>query len=181
VICGDVKIGTGCRIMFGACIIAEGEPILIGENCVVMENAVLRSTEKHPLIVGKHCLVGPHAHVVGCTLDDEVFIATGASVFHGAHLHTRVEVRVNAVVHLRTELAPDTVVPIAWIAVGSPAVILPPDRHEEIWAVQKPLDFPGFVYGFSRKSGEDNMPAMKEITRKRSEELGRHRNDENAA
>jgi hypothetical protein len=56
-------------------------------------------------------------------------------------------------------------------------VILPPDRHEEIWAVQKPLDFPGFVYGFSRKSGEDNMTAMKEITQKRSQELGRHRDD----
>jgi hypothetical protein len=39
------------------------------------------------------------------------------------------------------------------------------------------LDFPGFVYGFSRESGEDTIAAMKKITQKRSEELGRHRND----
>lgn len=177
VICGEVTIAAGCRIMFGACVVAEGKPITIGENCIIMENAVLRSTEKHALLLGKHCLVGPHAHVAGCTLEDDVFIATGASVFHGAHLHREVEVRVNGVVHLRTELAPGAVVPIGWIAIGSPASILPPDRHEEIWAVQKPLDFPGFVYGVSRKSGEDNMPAMKEIAEKRSGELGRHRND----
>jgi hypothetical protein len=41
-------------------------------------------------------------------------------------------------------------VPIGWIAVGDPAKILPPNRHEAIWALQEPLNFPGFVYGFDR-------------------------------
>jgi hypothetical protein len=88
-----------------------------------------------------------------------------------------VEVRVNAVVHLRTELAPETVVPIGWIAVRQPAVILPPEKHQEIWAAQMPLDFPGFVYGVSRFTREESKPAMKKITRRRSDDLGRHRND----
>jgi carbonic anhydrase/acetyltransferase-like protein (isoleucine patch superfamily) len=177
VICGDVRIGAGCRIMFGACLVAEGKPLTIGESCIVMENAVIRSTDEHELRLGKHCLVGPHAHVVGCRIEEGVFIATGATVLHGAHLSSNVEVRVNAVVHLRTNLPPDAVVPIGWIAVGDPAVILPPGKHDEIWAVQKPLDFPGFVYGVSRKAGEETMPAMKEITRRRSDALGRHQSD----
>jgi carbonic anhydrase/acetyltransferase-like protein (isoleucine patch superfamily) len=180
-ICGDVRISSGCRILFGACVVAEGKPITLGENCVVMENAVLRSTDEHELTLGSNCLIGPHAHVVGCTIEDDVFIATGASVFHGAHLRSNVEVRINAVVHLRTELPANTVVPIGWVAVGHPPVILPPERHEEIWAAQKPLDFPGFVYGVSRKPGEDTMPAMTEITRRRSEALGRHRRDKQVA
>ena len=177
VVCGDVTMGAGCRIMFGACVIAEGKPVTIGENCIVMENAVLRSTDKHELTIGRGCLIGPHAHVVGCTVEDEVFIATGASVFHGARLGTKTEVRVHAVVHLRTELPAEAVVPIGWVAVGKPALLLPPEKHEEIWAVQKPLDFPGFVYGFSRESGEETIDAMKKITQKRSQELGRHRDD----
>jgi hypothetical protein len=78
---------------------------------------------------------------------------------------------------LRTELPAEAVVPIGWVAVGKPAVLLPPEKHEEIWTVQKPLDFPGFVYGFSRESGEDTIAAMKKITQRRSEELGRHRDD----
>ena len=164
--------------MFGACVIAEGKPVTIGENCIVMENAVLRSTDKHELMIGSGCLIGPHAHVVGCTVEDEVFIATGASVFHGARLGVKAEVRVHAVVHLRTELPAEAVVPIGWVAVGKPAVLLPAEKHEEIWAVQKPLDFPGFVYGVSRESGEDTIAAMKKITQKRSEELGRHRDDQ---
>ena len=40
--------------------------------------------------------------------------------------------------------------PIGWIAAGDPAQLFSPDRHEELWAVQEPLDFPGTVYGLSR-------------------------------
>jgi carbonic anhydrase/acetyltransferase-like protein (isoleucine patch superfamily) len=43
-ISGNVSIGHGSRVMFGACIVAEGAPIAIGENCIVMENVVIRST-----------------------------------------------------------------------------------------------------------------------------------------
>jgi carbonic anhydrase/acetyltransferase-like protein (isoleucine patch superfamily) len=177
VVCGNVRVGAGSRVLFGSCLIAEGKPMTIGENCIVMENAVLRSTDDHELIVGNYCLVGPHAHVVGCMIEDGVFIATGATVLHGARLHANVEIRVNAVVHLQTELASGAVVPIGWVAVGNPAAILPPDRHREIWAIQKPLNFPEFVYGVSRTNDEDTMPAMQEITQRRSEALGRHRND----
>jgi carbonic anhydrase/acetyltransferase-like protein (isoleucine patch superfamily) len=86
VVCGNVTIGRGCRIMFGAQVIAEGGAIAIGNECIVMENAVLRSSVRHPLSIGNNCLVGPNAHVVGCTVEDEVFIATGAAIFHSAHL-----------------------------------------------------------------------------------------------
>src|SRR6266480_2937723 len=40
-VCGDVLIGPGCRILFGAQIIAEGGSISIGTECIVMENAVV--------------------------------------------------------------------------------------------------------------------------------------------
>ena len=42
-VCGAVSIGPGARIMFGAQVIAEGGSIKIGRECIVMENAVLRS------------------------------------------------------------------------------------------------------------------------------------------
>src|ERR1051326_9227272 len=46
-ICGNVKIGAHCRIMFGASIVAEGGAIEIGSHCIVLENAVIRSTGRH--------------------------------------------------------------------------------------------------------------------------------------
>jgi hypothetical protein len=50
-------------------------------------------------------------------------------------------------------LAAGAVVPIGWVAVGDPAQTFPPSAHEEIWAIQQMLDFPGTVYGIERLPG----------------------------
>jgi carbonic anhydrase/acetyltransferase-like protein (isoleucine patch superfamily) len=159
--------------MYGAQVIAESGSISIGRECIIMENAVLRSSVPHPLSIGNNCLVGPNAHVVGCTVEDEVFIATGAAIFHSARLGKGSEVRINGVVHLKTHLAPRETVPIGWVAVGSPAQVLPPSEHERIWEIQKALNFPLTVYGFDR--GE---ATMEKITRRLSEALRSHASDE---
>ena len=174
-ICGDVKIGKNSRIMFGATIIAEGGSIDIGDNCIILENATVRSTAKHSLRIGENVLIGPNAHVVGCTVENNVFIATGASMFHGAKLCEGSEVRINGVVHIKTVLPKDETVPIGWIAVGDPVRILPPEKHEEIWSIQKQLNFPKFVYGIERKpDGETIMP---DITGSVADVLKAHKDD----
>ncbi len=161
VVCGDVTLGPGTRVLFGAVVTAESGPVQVGESCVVMEQAVLRGVRRDPLSVGDHCLIGPHAYLTGCTLEDDVFVATSASVFNGAHVAARCEVRIGATVHLRTRLAPDTTVPIGWVAVGDPAQLYSPDRHEEIWAIQQSLDFPGYALGVQRPPpGETAMPQI---------------------
>jgi carbonic anhydrase/acetyltransferase-like protein (isoleucine patch superfamily) len=173
-VCGDVTIGPGARILHGARVIGEaGGSIRIGRDCIVMENAVIRASPRHGCIIGNHCLIGPNAHVTGATIEDEVFVATAAAVFHGAHLGQGTEVRVHATVHLRTRLAAGSTVPIGWVAVGDPARILPPDRHDEIWAVQKPLNFPEWVYGYDRTTPD----LMRHVTRRLSEVLGSHHGD----
>lgn len=172
-ICGDVKIGSSARIMHGACIIAEEGSVSIGENCIVLENAVIRSTINHSVSIGNNCLVGPNTHIAGSTISDEVFIATGASIFHGSKIGKGSEIRVNGTVHLKTVLPESTTVPINWIAVGDPVEILPPNEHEKIWAIQKKLNFPLEVYGYDRS--EVNMI---KVTERLSEILGSHLNDE---
>lgn len=173
-ICGDVAIGPGARIMHGARLIGEGGgAIRIGTDCIVMENAVVRASRRHACMVGDHCLIGPSAHVTGAVLEDQVFVATGAAIFHGAHLGRGAEVRVHATVHLRTRLEAGATVPIGWIAVGDPARILPPDKHDEIWAVQAPLHFPHWVYGLDRSTPD----LMVEVTRRLSGTLGAHADD----
>ena len=159
--------------MFGAQVIAEGGSISIGRECIIMENAVLRSSARHSLNIANNCLISPNAHVVGCTLEDEVFIATGAAVFHAARLGKGSEVRINGVVHLKTHLAAGEIVPIGWIAVGNPAQVLPPGEHERIWHIQKPLDFPLTVYGIER----DEATTSK-ITHRLCEALRSHASDE---
>ena len=42
-------MGSGSAVLFGAVVTDEGGPVKIGSDCVIMENAVLRGTPKHPL------------------------------------------------------------------------------------------------------------------------------------
>jgi carbonic anhydrase/acetyltransferase-like protein (isoleucine patch superfamily) len=171
-VCGDVTIGPNCRVMHGAVVIAEGGHILIGAQGIIFENAVVRSNTRHSTIIGDYCLIGPNAHVVGCSVEDEVFIATGAAIFHGARLCKGSQVRINGVVHIKSRLEAGVVVPIGWVAVGDPAQIFSPDRHDRIWAIQKPLNFPLTVYGYEREEA-----SMQKITGRLAEALASHQDD----
>ena len=163
VVTGDVTIGAGSRVLHGAVVTGDSGRVEIGSDVLVMENAVLRGRAEHPLRIGNAVLVGPHAHLNGTTVEDEVFVATGVSMFAGSRAGARSELRVNSVLHVNSSLPPDTVVPIGWIAAGDPVQLFAPDRHDELWAVQEPLDFPGTMYGVPRGT------SMREVMRRQSE------------
>jgi carbonic anhydrase/acetyltransferase-like protein (isoleucine patch superfamily) len=140
---------------------AEGGPIVIGDDCVVMDTVVVRGIRNNPLTVGNNVLVGPRAYLTGCNIGDNVFLGTGATMFNGARIGDGSEIRINSVVHLRTVLPPNSIVPIGCIAVGDPAEILSPDQHDRIWSIQKQLDFPQYVFEVQRPpEGESIMPKV---------------------
>jgi carbonic anhydrase/acetyltransferase-like protein (isoleucine patch superfamily) len=172
VLCGDVRVGADSRILFGAVLTAETGTIEVGERCIVMENALLRGRESHPVVIGDHVLVGPHAHINGARIEREVFLATGVSVFPGAQIERGSEIRINAVVHVNSRIEPNTTVPIGWIAVGDPAQLFAPEAHERLWEVQEAMDFPGTVFGLSREEA-----SMERVCARYAERFGRHRGD----
>lgn len=159
-VCGDVSIGEDACVLFDAVVTADGGPVEIGERVVVMEHAVLRGTPRHPLRVGDHVLIGPRAYLTGCTVEENVFLATGSTVFNGATIGAGSEVRINGTVHLRTPLPEGSTVPIGWIAVGDPPEVLPPGEHERIWEIQEALNFPRTVFGLEREPPATLMPKL---------------------
>jgi carbonic anhydrase/acetyltransferase-like protein (isoleucine patch superfamily) len=175
VVCGNVRVMDDARVLFGAIVTADGGPVSIGRGSIVMENALVRGRAGHAAEIGEHVLIGPHAHVNGAIVEDFAFLATGASVFPGARIGRGAEVRINGVVHVNSSLPAGATVPISWVAVGVPALVYPPDRHDEIWAVQRDLDFIGTVYGVERS--DDPAEEMRAISQRYVELFGRHRND----
>ena len=171
VLSGAVVLGARARVLHGAVLTAEDGEIRLGADVVVMENALIRGRAKHPVTIGDAVLIGPHAHVNGATIEDEVFVATGASLFPGSVAGAGSELRINSVLHVNSRLAPDTVVPIGWIAAGDPAQLFAPDRHDELWEVQRELDFPGTAYGVARGTG------MRTIMARQAEYYAAHRDD----
>lgn len=171
VICGAVRIGAQSRVLFGAVLTAEDGEVSVGARTVIMENALVRGRAGHPAVLGDDVLIGPHAHVNGATVADGCFIATGAALFPGCVTGPGSEVRVHGVVHVNTVLPPGTTVPIGWVAVGDPARLFPPGEHDQIWAIQERLDFPGTVYGVGR-----DTPATERMTRQ-ADWFAAHRGD----
>jgi gamma-carbonic anhydrase len=172
VLCGAVTLGERVRVLHGAVLTAEDGEIWIGDDVVVMENALVRGRPRHPVSIGDAVLIGPHTHVNGATVEDEVFIATGASLFPGSIAGTRSELRVNSVLHVNSHLAAETTIPIGWIAAGDPAQLFAPDQHDQLWQVQSELDFPGTVYGVPRGT------SMRTIMARQVEFYGSHQEDQ---
>jgi carbonic anhydrase/acetyltransferase-like protein (isoleucine patch superfamily) len=171
VLCGDVRVGPDARILFGAVVSGEDGHVEIGARCVVMENALLRGREAHPVELGNDVLVGPHAHVNGSVVGSGAFVATGAALFPGSRVGRNAEVRINAVVHVNTVLGDEALVPIGWVAVGNPARTIAPWDHEEIWRIQEALDFPRTVYGLPRDA------TARQRMERQTEWFGAHRAD----
>jgi len=171
VLAGDVTVGPHSRVLFGAVITAEGGPVEIGQNCVVMENAVIRGVPGQQTRIGDEVLIGPHAHLTGCVIEGGSRIATGAMVFNGARIETGAGVEFNAVVFVNTVVPAGTAVPMGWFAGGHPAELVAPGEWDRIRAIMGPLDYPGTVFGVGASS------PMPDIARRYARGLALHHRD----
>lgn len=177
VLSGQVRVGAGSCILHGAVLSADGGPVEVGAHSVIMEHAVLRGTPQHPLSVGDHVLAGPHSYLTGCRIDDEVFIATGAMIFNGAHMGRASSVALGGAVHINCVVPPLERVPIGWVAVGDPARMYPPAQAEAIRAgLEEAGGFLPFVFGTS--AGGDRGEQMRTALQRYTRALVRHRDDE---
>src|SRR6266536_3834010 len=177
VLSGQVRVGPGSCVLHGAVLAADGGPVEVGANCVVMEHAVLRGTPQHPLVAGDHVLAGPHSYLVGCTVGDEVFIATGAMVFNGAQMGRASSVALGGAVHIGCVVPPQTRIPIGWVAVGDPARLYPPGEAEQIRAgIEETGGF--FPFVFCTNPTAPRPQQMRTALDRYTRALARRRDDE---
>jgi gamma-carbonic anhydrase len=141
-----------------------------------MECAVLRAAGRYPLTLGDRVLVGPHAHLSGCTIGSRSFIATGAMVFNGARLGEACTVALGAKVHIDTELAEQTFIPMGFIAYGRPGHLYPPDQAPQVHEQLSRLGFMRYVFGVDVES-KTRAEIMDEVMSKYTRSLAEHRAD----
>ncbi len=180
VLSGQVRVGPGSCVLHGAVLSADGGAVEIGANCVIMEHAVLRGTPRHPLTIGDHVLAGPHSYLTGCTVGDEVFIATGAMVFNGAQMGRASSVALGGAVHIGCMVPPQTRIPIGWVAVGDPARLYPPGEAGNIRAgLEEAGGFLPFVFGADPAA--DRSQQMRSAMRRYASFLSRSHNGDEPA
>ncbi len=112
---GDVALGPRASVWFGCALRGDIEPITVGADANVQDNAVLHTDDGCPLVIGSHVTVGHGAILHGCTIGDESLVGMGAIVLNGARIGRHCLVGAGALVTEGKEF------PDGSLIVGSPA------------------------------------------------------------
>ena len=180
VICGHVTVGAQVRVMFGAVIDSEASSVEIGACSIICENAVIRATRvedvDHPVRIGDHAFISPHATLLGCQVASHAYIATGATVLQGAQVGKGAVVAVGALVHAGTKIPDGFFLAPNSIAIGDPPNIYSPGDQEAVVNAIKSIAFTKIAFGVTPQL-EDRVATMIRATEIRSKEFASHKKD----
>lgn len=124
---GDVTLGEGSSVWFGAVVRGDVQPIRVGARTNIQDLSVLHVTSgRWPTVLGDDVTVGHRVILHGCTVHDRALIGMGAIVMDGAVIGEEAIVGAGALVTPGTQVPPQTLV------VGSPARPVRELRAEEV-------------------------------------------------
>lgn len=87
IIIGDVIIGEGSNIWFGAVIRGDWGTIHIGKNTSIQEHVTIHIEMGKSAIIGSNCIIGHHAMIHGpCVVGDGALVGIGANLLHNSKL-----------------------------------------------------------------------------------------------
>jgi len=131
VIVGDVEIGEGSSVWFGAVVRGDMSGVKIGKFSNIQDNCTVHTEANHPVVVGDYVTVGHNAIVHGCTVEDAVLIGIGSILLNGAIIRSGATVAAGSVVR------EDQLVDARHLVAGIPATFKKlqaeetPARHQE--------------------------------------------------
>ncbi len=113
---GDVEIGAGCGIWFGAVVRGDTNRIRIGARTNLQDGAVVHvDAGPFPAHIGCGVTIGHGAILHGCTVEDGCLVGMGARILNGAVVESGAVVAAGALV------TPGKRVTAGDLWIGSPA------------------------------------------------------------
>ena len=117
---GDVVLGAGSSVFYGAVLRGDIQEIRVGEGTNIQDNAIVHLADDYAAVIGAWCTIGHAAIIHACTIGDECLIGMGATVLDGAQIGARSIIGANALVPQRFACPPGSMV------YGSPAKVVRP-------------------------------------------------------
>ena len=115
---GDVTLGRGVNIWYGAVLRADEGALILGENSNVQDNAVLHCDIGGCVTLGENVTVGHCALVHGCTVGDGSLIGMHATLLNHC------VVGKNCIIGAGALVPEGMVIPDNSVAVGVPARVI---------------------------------------------------------
>ena len=134
VLIGDVEIGEGSSVWFGAVIRADNNKIIIGKNSNVQDNCTIHTDEEFVVRIGDNVTIGHNAVVHGCTLEDNVLVGMNSTVLNGAHI------RKNSIIGAGAMVKGNSDFPEGSMILGAPAILKGPAKPATIESIQEAAD-----------------------------------------
>ncbi|MFJ8636600.1 gamma carbonic anhydrase family protein [Streptomyces sp. NPDC093568] len=107
---GDVTLGAGASVWYGAVVRGDVERISVGAQSNIQDNCTLHADPGFPVSVGERVSVGHNAVVHGATVEDDCLIGMGATVLNGAVIGAGSLVAAQALVPQGMEVPPGSLV-----------------------------------------------------------------------
>lgn len=166
--------------MYGSVLDSEGSKVEVGECSILCENSVLRATasgnKEYPVLIGNHVFISPQSTLIGCSIESNSYIATGATVLQGAIVHSGAAVAVGAFVHATTVIPSGFFVPPNTIAIGNPIKLYSPDEKEKLAEAIASIGFAKIAFNADAE-WNDRFTRYRQATEARSKEFESHFKD----
>jgi carbonic anhydrase/acetyltransferase-like protein (isoleucine patch superfamily) len=124
---GDVHLGEGAGVWYGAVIRGDYMPIRIGARTNIQDNCVVHITAgTNRTTIGDDVTVGHSAIVHGCTVGNRCLVGMGSIVLDGAIIGDESFIAAGSLV------TPGTVVPNGSFVMGRPAKVVRPVKDTDL-------------------------------------------------
>jgi carbonic anhydrase/acetyltransferase-like protein (isoleucine patch superfamily) len=114
---GDVEIGAGATVWFGAVIRGDESSITVGAGTNIQDNAVIHCSRDKPTRIGANVTVGHLACIEACTVEDGAVVGIASVMLQRTRLGERAMLAAGSVLPEGRE------VPAGHLAAGTPAEV----------------------------------------------------------
>ena len=128
VLIGDVEVGAGASVWFGAVLRADEAAIKVGEGANIQDNVVVHCAHDLPTLIERNASVGHSAQLEGCIVEQGALVGMGATMLQRSRLGAGSMLAAGAV------LGEGKSVPAGHLAAGVPATVRKPlDGSSQSW------------------------------------------------
>ena len=126
---GDVEIGEGASIWFNAVVRGDFQPLRIGKNTNVQDNAVIHVMANVPTEIGDDVTIGHNAIIHARKIGNNCLVGMGSIILGYT------EIGDNVVIGAGTMITQHKKIPSNSLVYGNPAQIIRALREDEIEAL----------------------------------------------
>src|SRR3979490_2283365 len=106
VLIGDVDIGAGASVWFGAVLRGDESQIKVGDGANIQDNAVLHCAHNLPTVIEQNASVGHSAQLEGCVVEQGAVVGMGATMLQRSRLGAGSLLAAGAVLGEGSEIPP---------------------------------------------------------------------------